>query len=312
MSSKLSSEKVKSEALSLGFHACGIAKAEPVDSVNAEAFRYWIKVNGNADMEYMARNIEKRLNPNMLMPEVKSIICVALNYAPAVRLPDDELQFAVYALGKDYHDIVKSRLHTLAKRLNVTSYRAFCDTAPVLERYWAMRSGIGWIGRNHQLIIPHSGSMFFLGELFVDFELEYDSPTTPRCGTCHACLESCPTGALRSDGQFLSTHCLSYLTIENRGDIPQEFAKKMGATVYGCDRCQDACPHNRFATPTNESELLPTQEMLNMTKNDWQQLTVDQYQRLFKGSAVKRTKYEGLKRNIALTINNVAKDKHKA
>lgn len=309
MNSRLSSEQVKAEAYALGFFACGVAKAEAVDSEHAEAFRRWLSADGHADMEYMARNVDKRLDPRLLMPGVKSIVSVALNYAPAERIPEGELQLAVYALGKDYHEIVKSRLHTLAKRLNITSYRAFCDTAPVLERYWAMRSGIGWIGRNHQLIISHSGSMFFLGELFVDIELEYDTPVSPRCGSCHACLDICPTGTLCPEGLFRSSHCLSYLTIENRGDIPPAFAEKSGTYIYGCDRCQEVCPHNRFATPTDILELRPSTELLNMKRTDWQHLTGEQYRQLFKGSAVKRAKYEGLMRNITLSINNIEKNR---
>ena len=304
MSLRLSSEHIKAEAKALGFFACGIAKAGAVSSDYADKFRRWLDVGGHADMDYMAHNIDKRLDPCLLMPGVKSIVCVALNYAPAERMPEGELQFAAYALGQDYHDIVKSRLHALAARLNITAYRAFCDTAPVLERYWAAQAGLGWLGRNHQLIIPHAGSMFFLGELFLDIELDYDKPMPSRCGTCHACIEACPTGALCSDGTFRSSSCLSYLTIENRGGIPSEHADKMGNTVYGCDRCQDACPHNRFATPTTEPQLHPKPELLQMKRTDWQQLTVEQYRSLFKGSAVKRVKYEGLMRNINCVIKS--------
>ena len=304
MSSKLSSEQIKAEAKALGFFACGIAKAESVSASHADMFRRWLDTCGYADMDYMARNIDKRLNPLLLMPDVKSIVSVALNYAPGERIPEGELQFAAYALGLDYHGIVKSRLHTLASRLGLTTYRAFCDTAPVLERYWAAQSGIGWIGHNHQLIIPHAGSMFFLGELFIDIELDYDSPVTPHCGTCHACLDACPTGAISTQRPFCSSRCLSYLTIENRGDIPSDIASKMGDTVYGCDRCLNACPWNRFATPTNDPLLRPKAELLRMTRADWQHLTVEQYRRLFKGSAVKRAKYEGLMRNIGCVIKS--------
>ena len=302
MSSRLSSERIKAEAYALGFFACGVAKAAPVAADCAEAFRRWLNAKGHAGMDYMARNVDKRLNPCLLMPGVKSIVCVALNYAPACRMPKGELQFASYALGQDYHYIMKSRLHTLASRLALSTYRAFCDTAPVLERYWAAQAGLGWTGRNHQLIIPNAGSMFFLGELFLDVELDYDNPITPRCGSCRACLDACPTGAIHSDGAFHSARCFSYLTIENRGDITQDIAAKMGDTVYGCDRCQDACPHNRFATPNTEPQLRPKPELLQMRRADWQNLTVEQYRSLFKGSAVKRAKYEGLMRNINCVI----------
>lgn len=304
MNSRLSSERIKAEAHALGFFACGVAKAEIVDDNNSNIFRHWLDAKGYADMDYMARNVDKRLDPQQLMPGVKSIVCVALNYAPATRMPHEELQFAAYALGKDYHDIVKSRLHALAERLEINNNRAFCDTAPVLERYWASRAGLGWLGRNHQLIIPHAGSMFFLGELFLDITLEYDSPIKSRCGTCRACIDSCPTHALCPDGTFRSSRCLSYQTIENRGDIPSDIAACMGNYVYGCDRCQDACPWNRFAQPTNDPLLMPEPDLLGMTRNDWRQLTVEQYRSLFKGSAVKRAKYEGLMRNIKLVIKN--------
>lgn len=298
MSLTLSSEKIKAEAHALGFFACGVAKAGPVSKDCAQAFRRWLDDGGHADMEYMARNTDKRLDPRLLVPGVKSIVSVALNYAPAKRMPQGELQVAAYALGRDYHDIMKSRLHTLAANLGIASYRAFCDTAPVLERYWAQQAGVGWIGRNHQLIVPDAGTMFFLGELFLDIELDYDAPLTAKCGTCRACMDACPTGALARDGSFNSSRCLSYLTIEHRGDIPPCAATKMGNTIYGCDRCQDACPWNRFATPTTDHELQARGELLGMTRNDWQNLTIEQYRTLFKGSAVKRAKYEGLMRNI--------------
>lgn len=305
MSSRLSSEQTKAEAKSLGFFACGLAKAAPVSHECATTFNRWLANKGHAGMDYMERNTDKRLDPTMLVSGVKTIICVALNYAPSRRMPEGELQLASYALGKDYHDIVKSRLHALAYRLGITEYRAFCDTAPVLERYWAVQAGLGWTGRNHQLVIPHSGTMFFLGELFVSNEAdEYDAPVKPRCGTCDACIKACPTGALSHDGTFCSSKCLSYLTIENRGDIPTEFTGKMGNTIYGCDRCQDACPWNRFATPTDDPQLKPPMELLDMTRADWQQLSIEQYRRLFKGSAVKRAKYEGLMRNICAALPN--------
>lgn len=306
MSSRLSSETIKAEARSLGFSACGVAEAGQVDKTHADAFIRWIKAGGHAGMDYMAHNTDKRLDPTLLMPGVKSIVCVALNYSPAQRLPAGEPQIAAYALGRDYHDIMKSKLHTLAANLGISTYRAFCDTAPVMERYWAEQAGIGWTGRNRQLIIPHAGSMFFLGELFLDICLDYDKPIQQRCGTCRACTQACPTGALGYDGTFDAGMCLSYLTIENRGTIPRPAAEKMGNCIYGCDRCQDACPWNRFAKPTEELLLAPKPELISMTRADWQQLTVEQYRTLFKGSAVKRAKYEGLTRNISAATRNQA------
>ena len=305
MNSRYLTEKIKAEAKGLGFFACGIAKAEAVDSGTADGYRRWIADGGHASMHYLADNIDKRLDPRLLMPGVKSIVCVALSYAPAKTIPADQYQIAYYAYGKDYHDVMKQKLHALASACGITTYRAFCDTAPVLERYWAQRAGLGWIGRNHQLIIPHAGSMFFLGELFVTDTLHYDSPTPNRCGRCHACLDACPTSSIISNqSSFISSRCLSYLTIEHRGPIPNSSflipnsSFLIPNSIYGCDICQLACPWNRFAVPTTEPAFQPSEALLSMTKEKWHNLTEEQYRILFKGSAVKRAKYSGLMRNI--------------
>lgn len=296
--------KIKAGAKNLGFFACGIAKADAVDQNVVTSYKKWIGEGGHATMAYLENYPDKRFDPRLLMDGLKSIVSVALNYAPANTLPEGEPQFAAYALGKDYHDVVKNKLRQLAETLGFDEYRAFCDSAPVLERYWAVKAGLGWTGRNHQLIIPHAGSMFFLGELFLPVDLEYDEPMPSRCGKCHACVDACPTHALSFvDGASVTTKfdarsCLSYQTIENRGDIPTDLSEKMGDTIYGCDRCQTACPWNRFSQPNDTPELQPTDELLHMKREDWLSLTEDDYRRLFKGSAVKRAKYSGLMRNI--------------
>ncbi len=305
MNSKLSNE-IKAEARNLGFFACGIVRAETVDEDTANNLRRWLETDGNADMAYMNNYTDKRLDPRLLMDGLKSIVCVALNYAPAKHLPEGEYQLAAYALGYDYHEIVKSKLRQLAAKIGIIKYRAFCDSAPVLERYWAERAGLGWTGRNHQLIIPHAGSMFFLGELFLDIELEYDKPTQKRCGSCHKCIECCPTGALstnESKTAFNSFCCLSYQTIENRGMISDIASSQMGESIYGCDKCQQVCPWNNFATPNTTPELQPKEELLGMTKEKWHNLTEEDYKRIFKDSAVKRAKYTGLMRNIHAAEN---------
>ena len=318
MHSRLSHD-IKAEALRLGFFTCGIARADAVDESTARSFREWLAKGNHAEMHYMENHLDKRLDPRLLMDNLKSIVCVALNYAPQQRIPDSEYQIAAYAYGQDYHDVVKQKLHALAafisQRINEDKqekeelhYRAFSDSAPILERYWAVQAGLGWVGRNHQLIIPHAGSMFFLGELFLDMELEYDEPIENRCGNCSKCIDACPTGALTpvpglTLPSFNAEKCLSYQTIENRGDIPSSLAEKMGDSIYGCDRCLQACPWNRFAQPTHEPLLQPKEELLEMTKEKWQQLTEEDYRRLFKGSAVKRAKYEGLMRNIKAIRN---------
>lgn len=320
---KMIASKIKAEAQGLGFFACGIAKAAPVEENVAEAYRKWLENGEEASMAYMTNYLEKRLNPALLVPGVRSIVSLAMNYAPAQQLPEGEYQLAAYALGQDYHDLMKQRLRELAVNIGApmelfqkgkkpqsadekeeTGWGVFCDTAPVLERYWAQKAGLGWVGRNHQLIIPHAGSMFFLGEVFLPFAVDvYDTPMQSRCGSCHRCIDACPTHAIIPDEDFHADRCLSYQLIENRGELSDEAKAAMGDTIYGCDRCQTACPWNRFATPNTEPALQPKPELLSMSKEAWHNLSVEDYRRLFKGSAVKRVKFDGLKRNIDATNN---------
>ena len=309
MNSKLSSD-IKAEAKRLGFSACGVAKAERVNQEEERHLRRWLRDGMNADMTWMGNYLEKRINPCLLMDGVRSIISVAMSYAPEKTLPKGEPQIAAYALGQDYHDVVKHKLHKLAtyiygpENVQTANYRAFVDSGPVLERYWAQRAGIGFVGKNRQLIIPKAGSMFFLGELFVDFETDYDEPMNNKCGSCTCCIDHCPTHALSMEHDFDAKLCLSYQTIENRKELSETAKKNMGNVIYGCDKCQQWCPWNRYATPNNIPEFQPKEELLSMTSEKWRSLSIDDYRRLFKGSAVKRGKYYGLMRNIKNYFNN--------
>lgn len=308
-------DRLKAEAQSLGFSACGVAKSGEVDRMVSEAFSEWLQQGHHAGMDYMADNKDKRFDTNLLLPSAESVIVVAMNYFPQQMLKDSQLQFAYYAYGKDYHDVMRKRMNRLAEVLSIRDVRQpvekdeetsqkyqgliCCDTVPVLERYWAWKAGVGWIGKNNSLIIPHAGSFFFIGVIITELEFtDYSTPMKNYCGTCENCLHACPTGALNAPFCLDATKCLSYLTIENRGEIPEEYASKMNKSVYGCDRCQQCCPHNRFATPTEIEEFTPSDEFLSMTAEKWHNLSEEDYRRIFKGSAVKRAKYAGLKRNI--------------
>lgn len=303
---KIRFDSIHESAIQHGFVACGIAEAAPVSKDEAMRFDEWIEQGGNADMRWIENHHDLRLDPRLLHPGVKWIVSFALSYAPAERLPEGSYQIATYAYGKDYHDVVRDRIKLVADDIGATEWRAFCDSAPVMERYWAVRSGIGFVGRNHQLIVPGAGSMVFLGELFLkdDVETSNEEPRKHSCGHCRRCIEACPSGALREDGGFDAALCLSYQTIENRGEIPEELQRRMGTTIYGCDRCTLACPWNAHPRATGVEEFAPSQALLNMTPEEWSRLTPEEYAELFRGSAVKRAKYAGLMRNIRAVENN--------
>lgn len=296
------SDRIKAEALRLGFSACGIAPAAAVEEDVQQHLCQWLAKGRQAGMHYMKNHFDKRTDPRLLVEGTRSIVSVALNYYPARLLDERQYQFAWYAYGKDYHEVMRNKLQALFAfidtRLLPVKGRVFCDTAPVLERYWAWRAGLGWAGKNTQLIIPQAGSCFFLGELFLDAELEYDSPMKERCGHCTNCLQHCPTQALEEAWQLNANKCLSYLTIENKEKLPGEYAQKLGNRIYGCDECQKSCPYNKFSTPNQTAELQPTEEFMRMSRESWDNLSREDYHRLFKESAVKRAKFEGLIRNI--------------
>ncbi len=297
--------KIEAEALRLGFTACGFAQTEPVDEEAVEVLDRWTGQGYHAEMGYMERNRELRLDPTLLVPGCRTLIVVALNYYPQRLLPKEGYQIAYYAYGKDYHRVVKDKLHQLLAYIKTlmpeVKGRAFCDTAPLLERYWAVKAGLGFIGRNRTLIIPGQGSYCFLGVLAIDAEVEITEHIEPQhvkfCEGCNRCLKACPTGALTTEG-IDCRRCLSYLTIEHRGTLPSEIIGKLGKRIYGCDTCQQVCPHNSKAMPTSEPLFAMSPDVASLIYEQWQQLTPEQYAVLFKDSAMERAGYEGLCRNI--------------
>lgn len=294
------SEEIKNEALKLGFDACGISPA--INSGEEERYMKWIEDNWYADMHYMTRNIDKRIDPRLLVEGAKSIISVALNYYPHKKQPSHSPQFAYYAYGKDYHDVVREKLKKLFEFISTRqpglTGRYFCDSAPVLERFWAAQAGIGFVGKNSLLIIPGKGSFFFLGELIIDIELEYDSPIKENCGSCTRCLDGCPTSAIEEPYKVNANKCISYQTIENRGEISNYVAPRLKNYVFGCDICQKVCPWNRVSTPHNTLEFMPSDGFMDLDLKKLLKMDEEEYRELFRGSAVKRTKFAGLKRNV--------------
>lgn len=299
-------EEIKDKALRLGFDACGICQA--VETGEEGHYMRWINNQYQATMSYMERNIDKRLDPRLLVDGAKSIISVALNYYPHKKLPAHAPQFAYYAYGKDYHDVMRDKLKQLFDFIrqsipNVTG-RYFSDSAPVLDRYWAAKAGIGFIGKNSLLIIPGKGSFFFLGELIIDLELDYDSPIPENCGSCTRCIDACPTDAIEEPFIVNSIRCISYQTIENRGEISTEVSPKLKNYVFGCDICQKVCPWNRLSTPHTTPEFIPSEEFMSIDLIKLKEMDESEYQKLFRGSAVKRTKFKGLKRNVTAISKN--------
>lgn len=297
-----SRQLIEAEALRLGFAACGFAAAEPVNEEMTRKVDHWVELSYHADMAYMERNRELRFSPTLLVPGCRTLIVVALNYYPQQPLPKEEYQIAYYAYGKDYHRVVKDKLHQLLAYIRTlmpdVKGRAFCDTAPLLERYWAVKAGLGFIGHNRTLIIPGQGSYCFLGVLAVDAELRGEPHNvSASCEGCNRCFKACPTGALTRDG-IDCRRCLSYLTIEHRGPLPIDIRDKLGRRIYGCDTCQQACPHNSHPTPTSEPFFTLPPAIASLTPVQWQQLTPERYADLFSDSAIERAGYEGLRRNI--------------
>ena len=293
---------IKSTATQLGFSFCGISKAE---FLNHEAPRLeeWLKRGYQGKMSYLENHFDKRLDPRLLVPGAKSVVSLVYNYFPKKDLAQkSELKIAKYAYGDDYHHVVKEKLksflHIIQSQVGEVNGRAFVDSAPVHERAWAARSGLGWIGKNSLLLNRQMGSFFFLAELILDLELEPDGPIKDYCGTCTACMDACPTDAIPEPYVVDGSKCISYFTIELKEEIPTSVRGKFENWIFGCDICQDVCPWNRFSKGHHEARFEPHQALENMTSSDWQEITEEVFQKLFKNSAVKRTKLEGLKRNV--------------
>lgn len=298
------SEWIIEEAEKMGFDACGVAKATALESESAHV-EQWLDEGHEGDMGYLTRNKEKRYDPRLLVEGTKSIVTILYNYFPKQSLGDGKhFKIAKYAYGADYHDVLKRKLRELLERIETQTgkldgVRVFVDSAPVLDRAWAVRCGLGFVGKNTTLIHPKKGSFFFIGHLFLPIKLaETGQPMTNRCGRCTRCLDACPTGALEAPFCIDARKCISYLTIEYKGNFAGMNSETFKGWMYGCDICQDVCPYNRFALPNKEPEFQPSERLRAMHEDDWKSLSEAVFDALFKRSAVQRAGYEGLKRNI--------------
>jgi epoxyqueuosine reductase len=281
--------------------ACGISKAEFLEQ-EAPRLENWLNKNRNGEMSYMENHFDKRLNPTLLVDDAKCVISLLLNYYPDQLQSPDSYKISKYAYGQDYHFVIKEKLKELLfsiqSNIGDVSGRAFVDSAPVLDKAWAAKSGLGWIGKNSNLLTQKVGSFYFIAELIVDLELEYDNATTDHCGTCTACIDACPTQAIVAPYIVDGSKCISYFTIELKENIPQEMKGKFDDWAFGCDVCQDVCPWNKFSKANNEPLFNPNPALLSMTKKDWKEITEETFRAVFKDSPLKRAKFQGLKRNI--------------
>lgn len=296
------SQLIKSEAKRLGFTSCGIAKADFLEE-EAPRLEQWLDNNYHGEMGYMANHFDKRLDPRLLVNGAKSVISLTYNYYPEHQQNSDTYKIAKYAYGEDYHFVIKSKLKDLYRfiqeEIGEIDGRVFVDSAPVMERAWAGKSGLGWNGKHSLLIQKEAGSFFFLSELILDLDLEYDKPfKTDHCGTCTKCIDACPTDAILPNSTIDGSKCISYFTIELKNEIPNSMKGHFDDWMFGCDICQDVCPWNRFSKSHNEPLFNPPSKLLEMSKNDWEEITEDVFKKVFKKSAIKRAKFSGLQRNI--------------
>ena len=295
------SKLIKEESKRLGFLSCGISKADFLEK-EAPLLEKWLSKGMHGEMSYMEKNFDKRLDPRKLVDGAKSVISLLLNYYPSKTQNTNAPKISKYAYGKDYHFVIKNKLKNLLffinEHIGEVKGRVFVDSAPVLDKAWAQKSGLGWIGKHTNLITKKTGSFYFIAELIVDIPLEYDNPVNEHCGTCTKCIDACPTSAIVSPYQLDAKKCISYLTIELKDNIPPHFVDKMDNWMFGCDVCQDVCPWNRYSKPHKEKEFSAKEELINYSMEEWEEMTEEVFNKVFKKSAVKRTKYKGLKRNI--------------
>lgn len=302
---------IKAEAERLGFLACGISRAEFL-SDDAPRLDYYLRNNRNGQMKWMENHYDKRLDPTKLVPGAKSVVSLLYNYFPEKEVTEkqqeDSYKLSKYAYGRDYHfvirDLLREFLHNIREEIGHVEGRVFVDSAPVLEKAWAVRGGLGWRGKNALVLTKLKGSFHFIAELIIDLDLNYDSRVADHCGTCTACIDACPTEALDEPYQINASKCISYFTIELRDEIPESMRGMFEDWMFGCDICQDVCPWNRFATPHKQPLFNPHPDLLDMDKGDWEELTQETFGRVFQKSAVKRTKFSGLTRNIAFLKND--------
>lgn len=292
---------IKDEAQRLGFISCGISKAGFLEQ-EAPRLESWLNKNMHGEMAYMENHFDKRLDPTLLVPGAKSVVSLLLNYYPDEKQREDTYKISKYAYGTDYHFVIKDKLKELLDFINANigevAGRAFVDSAPVLDKAWAAKSGLGWIGKHSNLLTKQVGSFYFIAELIIDLDLDYDTPVTDHCGSCTACIDACPTNAIVDAHVVDGSKCISYFTIELKNELPSFAQDKMDDWMFGCDVCQDVCPWNRFSKPHNEPLFDPNPEILKYSKSEWKELTQEVFSTLFKKSPVKRTKFKGLERNI--------------
>ena len=308
------SQWIITEAEKLGFDACGVASATALEEESA-LMEQWLEGQREGEMGYLTRNKEKRYDPRLLVEGTKSIVTVLYNYFPKQQIGDHgRYKIAKYAYGADYHEVLKRKMRQFLERIEAQTgklegCRVFVDSAPVLDRAWAVRCGLGFIGKNTTLIHPKKGSFFFIGHLFLPLELEETgTPLTNRCGRCTRCIDACPTGALEAPFQIDARKCISYLTIEYKGSLESQDPERFNGWMYGCDTCQDVCPYNRFSLPNTEPEFQPSEQLLTMKEEDWIHLDKEGFEALFKHSAMQRAGYEGLKRNIDFVSRGKLRD----